>query len=196
MAAAAVIGDPLDPTTQVGPIASRPEYDKVVRYIDAGKASARLTAGGGTRQLNGKGLFVEPTVFADASNALPISREEIFGPVLPIIAFDTEDEAIRIANDTPVRPRRRHPDRRYGARAASCRSHQGGHGLAQHLAQIPSQRAVRRLQDERFRTRAGARGVGELYADQDDLGEPCNLPSLERNRHEPAEQQSGQPRQS
>ena len=98
----AVLGDPLLPTTQVGPIASKAEYDKVLRYVDAGKESKiRLVAGGGTRKVNGKGLFIEPTVFADATNDMKISREEIFGPVLPVIPFDTEEEAIRIANDTP-----------------------------------------------------------------------------------------------
>lgn len=102
LANAAVLGDPLDPATQIGPIASRAEYDKVMHYIEAGKAGpARLTAGGGTRRVNGKGLFIEPTLFADASNDEIIAREEIFGPVLPIIPFDSEDEAIRLANDTP-----------------------------------------------------------------------------------------------
>ncbi|MBL8971791.1 MAG: aldehyde dehydrogenase family protein [Myxococcales bacterium] len=98
----AVLGDPLDDTTQIGPIASRAEYDKVLGYIEAGKASsARLVAGGGARKLGGRGLFIEPTVFANATNDLKISREEIFGPVVPVIAFEGEDEAIRIANDTP-----------------------------------------------------------------------------------------------
>ncbi len=101
MANDAVLGDPLDPATQIGPIASRGEYDKVLRYVEQGKATARLVAGGGTRKINGKGLFIEATVFADASNDLRISKEEIFGPVVPIIPFDGEDEAIRLANDTP-----------------------------------------------------------------------------------------------
>ncbi|MBV9401571.1 MAG: aldehyde dehydrogenase [Bryobacterales bacterium] len=102
MAKDAAMGDPLNPQTQIGPIASKAEYDKVLRYVDAGKESkARLVAGGGTRKVNGKGLFIEPTVFADATNDMKISREEIFGPVLPVIPFDTEEEAIRIANDTP-----------------------------------------------------------------------------------------------
>lgn len=102
MAKEAVLGDPLDPATQIGPIASRAEYDKVLRYVEAGRNSgARLTAGGGTRQIGGKGLFIEPTVFADATNEMTISREEIFGPVVPVIPFEGEDEAIRIANDTP-----------------------------------------------------------------------------------------------
>lgn len=97
----AVLGDPLDPKTQIGPIATQSEYDKILTYIDSGKqSSAKLVAGGGTRKIGGKGLFIEPTVFADASNDLKISREEIFGPVVPVIPFDGEDEAIRMANDT------------------------------------------------------------------------------------------------
>lgn len=98
---AAVLGDPLDPKTQVGPIATKSEYDKILTYIESGRqSSARLTAGGGVRKIDGKGLFIEPTLFADATNNLKISREEIFGPVLPIIPFDGEDEADRLANDT------------------------------------------------------------------------------------------------
>jgi aldehyde dehydrogenase (NAD+) len=100
MAKTATLGDPLDPATMVGPIASRGEYDKVLAYVAEGKRTARLTAGGGTRQVGGKGLFIEPTIFADATNELRISREEIFGPVLPVIPFEHEDDAIRIANDT------------------------------------------------------------------------------------------------
>jgi aldehyde dehydrogenase (NAD+) len=101
MAKAAILGDPLDAKTQIGPIATRPEYDKILTYIESGKQSAaRLTAGGGARKLNGKGLFIEPTIFANATNDLKISREEIFGPVLPIIRFKDEADAIRIANDT------------------------------------------------------------------------------------------------
>jgi aldehyde dehydrogenase (NAD+) len=74
----------------------------VLRYIESGKQSAaKFVAGGGVRTIQGKGLFIEPTVFANATNDLKISREEIFGPVLPVIAFEGEEEAIRIANDTP-----------------------------------------------------------------------------------------------
>lgn len=102
MAKDAVLGDPLAPTTQIGPIASRAEYDKVLGYIESGKEStARLAAGGGTQKINGKGLFIEATVFADATNDQTISKEEIFGPVVPVIRFSGEDEAIRLANDTP-----------------------------------------------------------------------------------------------
>ena len=97
----AVLGDPLEPETQIGPIASKAEYDKILTYVEAGKQSAKLVAGGAVRKVQGKGLFIEPTVFANATNDLKISREEIFGPVLPVIPFEGEEEAIRIANDTP-----------------------------------------------------------------------------------------------
>ena len=101
MAADAVLGDPFDPATQIGPIASKAEYEKVLGYVEDGKKTARLLAGGGSRKINGKGLFVEATVFGDATNDMKISREEIFGPVVPIIPFNGEDEAIRLANATP-----------------------------------------------------------------------------------------------
>ena len=101
MARDAVLGDPLDARTQIGPIATKSEYDKILTYVESGRQSgARLVAGGSTRTFGGKGLFIEPTVFADATNDLKISREEIFGPVVPVIPFDGEDEAIRLANDT------------------------------------------------------------------------------------------------
>jgi aldehyde dehydrogenase (NAD+) len=74
MAKNAVLGDPLLAETQVGPIASKAEYDKVLRYVEAGKQStATLVAGGGVRKVNGKGLFIEPTIFAGATNELKIS---------------------------------------------------------------------------------------------------------------------------
>lgn len=100
MAQDAMLGDPLDDTTQVGPIASRAEYDKVAKYIEVGKEEgAELVAGGGTKKVNGKGLFIEPTVFK-GSNDMQIAREEIFGPVVPVIRFEDEEDAVRQANDT------------------------------------------------------------------------------------------------
>lgn len=101
LAKSAVLGDPLDPKTQIGPIATKSEYDKILRYVDIGKKTAKLVAGGGSRKIDGKGLFIEPTVFADATNDLQISQEEIFGPVVPLIPFEDEDDAIRLANATP-----------------------------------------------------------------------------------------------
>ncbi|MBT8103087.1 MAG: aldehyde dehydrogenase family protein [Gammaproteobacteria bacterium] len=86
-----------------GPVVSRLQFDKIQNYINAGiEEGARLVAGGpGLPDGIESGYFVKPTVFADVSNDMKIAQEEIFGPVLSIIPFDTEDEAIRIANDTP-----------------------------------------------------------------------------------------------
>ena len=101
-AKAVVLGDPLDLRTQIEPMASQAEFDKVMRYVESGKQSpARLVAGGNSRKINGKGLLIEPTVFANATNDLKISCEEIFGPVIPVIRLKGDDEAIRLANETP-----------------------------------------------------------------------------------------------
>lgn len=94
-----VVGDPLDPKTQIGPLVSAAQRERVAGYIEQGKASgARMTAGGGLP--DGPGWFVEPTVFADVANDDVIAREEIFGPVLCVIPYSDEDEAIRLANDS------------------------------------------------------------------------------------------------
>ncbi|MFZ0868359.1 MAG: aldehyde dehydrogenase family protein [Candidatus Sulfotelmatobacter sp.] len=97
------VGDPLAEDTAVGPLASKTQFDKVQRLINKGiDEGAKLIAGGpGRPEGIGKGYFVKPTVFADVSNDMTIAREEIFGPVLCIIPYEDEDEAVRIANDTP-----------------------------------------------------------------------------------------------
>lgn len=94
-------GDPLDPTTQIGPVVSSAHRDRVLGYIESGRASgARLTTGGGTPTDQPLGWFVEPTVFVDVDNSMPIAREEIFGPVLCVLPYQDDDEAIAIANDS------------------------------------------------------------------------------------------------
>ncbi len=95
-----VVGDALDPATQVGPMASSAHRDRVENYIAIGKNEARVVAGGGRPKDTNRGWFVEPTIFADVDNSARISREEIFGPVLTVIPYDGEDEAIRIANES------------------------------------------------------------------------------------------------
>jgi aldehyde dehydrogenase (NAD+) len=98
------MGDPLSFDTQVGPITTEAQYRKVLDYIEIAKAEgARCVLGGGParRPECGAGWFVEPTIFAEVSNDMRIAREEVFGPVLSIIPFQDEDEAIRIANDSP-----------------------------------------------------------------------------------------------
>ena len=97
---ALTVGDPLDPTTQVGPLVASRQRDRVLDYIDKGKnEGARITTGGG-RPDQDKGWFVDPTVFADVDNNMSIAQEEIFGPVLSVIPFSDEAEAIAIANDS------------------------------------------------------------------------------------------------
>ncbi|MEZ5175482.1 MAG: aldehyde dehydrogenase [Acidimicrobiia bacterium] len=94
-------GDPLDPATKAGPIVDEAQLDRVCSYIDRGvEQGARLVAGGHRTLDETGGYFVEPTVFADVRNDMDIARDEIFGPVLGIIPFDTEDEALAIANET------------------------------------------------------------------------------------------------
>jgi acyl-CoA reductase-like NAD-dependent aldehyde dehydrogenase len=94
-------GDPLDPATKAGPVVDAEQLDRVTGYIERGQEEgARLVAGGNRTNADGGGWFVEPTVFADVRNDMAIARDEIFGPVLGIIPFDDEDEALTIANDT------------------------------------------------------------------------------------------------
>lgn len=96
-----VIGNPLDPATTCGPMASESHLARVLGYIDVGRSSgARLVAGGGRPAGQDRGWFVEPTVFADVDNNDQLAREEVFGPVVAMIPFDDDDEAVRIANDS------------------------------------------------------------------------------------------------
>ena len=94
------LGDPALPDTQMGPIATRPQFDKVVSYIELGKREgATCVLGGGVRRDLGAGWFVEPTIFTGVRNDMRIAQEEIFGPVLAVIPFADEQDAIRIGND-------------------------------------------------------------------------------------------------
>jgi len=97
------LGDPLDPASTMGPLVSQSQFEKVQDLIQSGvDEGATLVAGGTGRpsELN-RGYYVRPTVFGDVTPQMKIAREEIFGPVLSIMSYDTEDEAIAIANDTP-----------------------------------------------------------------------------------------------
>lgn len=97
-AADLVVGDPLDPATTMGPLVSAKQLERVLGYLSSGGADARLVTGGSRILESTGGYFVEPSVFADVDPEHAISREEIFGPVLAITPFDTEDEAIALAN--------------------------------------------------------------------------------------------------
>ena len=97
------VGDPFDTDTKLGPISNITQYEKVQRMIQIGiDEGATLSAGGvGLPEGCEKGYFVKPTIFSDVTNDMTIAREEIFGPVLCLIKYETEEEAIEIANDTP-----------------------------------------------------------------------------------------------
>jgi aldehyde dehydrogenase (NAD+) len=106
-------GDPRDPRTSIGPMVNQKQWERVQRYIRIGvEEGARLIAGGeGRPDGAGAGWFVRPTIFSDVHNDMTIAREEIFGPVLSIIAYRDTEHAIAIANDTP-----------YGLQAYVCSS--------------------------------------------------------------------------
>jgi betaine-aldehyde dehydrogenase len=95
------VGDPLDPTTEVGPLVAERQRDRVENYIKIGQEEgAKVAIGGGRPDGIDTGWFVEPTVFVDVDNSMRIAQEEIFGPVLSVIPYDTEADAVRIANDS------------------------------------------------------------------------------------------------
>jgi len=102
VARTARMGDPMDTATQVGPVTTPPQFKKVLDYIDIARAEgARVVLGGarGTAPECGEGWFVQPTIFTDVRNDMRIAQEEVFGPVLSVIRFKDEADALRIAND-------------------------------------------------------------------------------------------------
>ncbi|MGI8691414.1 MAG: aldehyde dehydrogenase [Geodermatophilaceae bacterium] len=95
------LGDPNDPETEMGPVANRPQYDKVLGYLEqAAREGAVVATGGGPAEAQG-GLFVQPTVLTHVTTDMTVVREEVFGPVLSAYTFRTEEEALKLANDTP-----------------------------------------------------------------------------------------------
>ncbi len=103
VAEATVVGPSHEEGAHIGPVVSGRQYNRIQSLIETGMREGATLVAGGPGRASGftRGCFVQPTVFADVSNAMTIAREEIFGPVLSIIPFEDEDEAIRIANDTP-----------------------------------------------------------------------------------------------
>ncbi len=95
-----VPGDPFKKETRLGAIVSQRQHDKVLSYIEAGKKEAELVAGGSATQVDGKGYFVEATVFDNARPGMKIVDEEIFGPVLSVLSFEDVDQAVALANET------------------------------------------------------------------------------------------------
>lgn len=103
LARSAKLGDPMHPETNIGPVTTEPQYRKVLDYIDVAKADGARCVLGGAAASGGDvrgGQFVQPTIFVDVTNEMRIAREEVFGPVLSVIGFEDEAEAVEIANDT------------------------------------------------------------------------------------------------
>lgn len=98
----AKMGNPMETTTQVGPVTNKPQFEKILKYIDIAKGEGAQPVLGGARATRpecGEGWFVEPTIFTGVRNAMRIAQEEVFGPVLAVIPFEDEDEAVAIGND-------------------------------------------------------------------------------------------------
>ena len=148
------VGDPAKDGRHIGPLVSKAQFDKVQGLIETAiDEGARLVAGGAGRPDGfNRGYYVRPTIFADVNNEQTIAREEVFGPVLAMIPFDSEDEAIAIANDTP-----------YGLAAylhssSPARANRVARQLRAGMvlvngAQRPAGQSVRRLQAVRQRSR-------------------------------------------
>ena len=96
------VGDPMDPSTRIGPMIEQPHLDKVLGYIDRGRAEGARIVTGGTRILESSGgWFVAPTIFDGVTNSMSIARDEIFGPVLSVVRVPTYEDAVRLVNDNP-----------------------------------------------------------------------------------------------
>jgi aldehyde dehydrogenase (NAD+) len=98
-----VVGDPTSENTAVGPVVSKIQFERVQKLIEKGVAEGAKVVTGGPGRPEGvqQGYFVKPTIFSNVRNDMTVAREEIFGPVLCILPYETEEEAVRIANDTP-----------------------------------------------------------------------------------------------
>ena len=103
VAESVVVGDPKSESTTMGPVVSKIQFDRVEGFIAKGIAEGAKLLTGGEGRPSGltKGYFVKPTIFSNVNNDMTIAREEIFGPVLCILPYDNEEQAIQIANDTP-----------------------------------------------------------------------------------------------
>ncbi len=161
----------MDEATQLGPMVSWAQRDKVLSYIEKGKAEgATLVTGGGIpNNVSGEGYYVQPTVFADVTDGMTIAREEIFGPVMCVLDFDDEAEVIARGNATEFGLSGRRLHRRSDPRPPRRRPAGSRHALDQHLQSLPGRNPLRRFQAIRLRTREFAGGTGALFGAEDGL---------------------------
>ncbi len=156
----------------MGPLVSEEQRDRVAGYLKVGRGEAKVAAGGGTPKQFDKGWYVEPTIFYDVDNSAKIAQEEIFGPVMSVIPFKDEADAIRIANATP-----------YGLAAAVwtrdifkafrvVKALEAGIVWVNHMQPTFVEAPVGRLQGIRLRPRAGPLGRRGVPRDQAGVHQP------------------------
>ena len=148
----------MDRETKMGPLVSAEQRDRVAGYLKIGRGEAKVAAGGGTPKQFEKGWYVEPTIFYDVDNSAKIAQEEIFGPVMSVIPFKDEADAIRIANDDAVRARRGGLDPRHLQGVPGGEGARGGDRVGQPHAADRSSR--RRGAATRHRGSGGSWGTG------------------------------------
>ncbi len=173
-------GDPLDTETMVGAQASQQQYEKILSYLDiAQQEGAEVLTGGSVEKLEGNlasGYYIQPTLLK-GHNSMRVFQEEIFGPVVGVTTFKDEAEALAIANDTELRPRRRPLDPRHQPRLPHGPRDQGRSRVDQLLPPVPGARRVRRLQEIRRRPRDPQDDARPLPADQEPAGELRHQPA-------------------
>ena len=172
------LGDPTQADTQIGPIATRPQFEKILSYIQIAKdEGATCVLGGKSRPDLGAGQFVEPTIFTGVKNSMRIAQEEVFGPVLAVIPFEDDAEAVAIGNDIGLRPGGGRLDPRPEARDGDGREAPGRHRVGQQLPRHQLHVAVRRLQGVGHRPRVGQRGDQGVPATPSACGSPRSGPA-------------------
>jgi len=154
------VGDPMDKATRMGPVVSKAQMDTVLSYIEAGKQEgARLVAGGGRASVgNGKGYFIQPTIFDDVRNTMKIAREEIFGPVLSVIPFKSLERGSpkATARRTGWLPR---VDARHRQGPARGAGDPRGHGVGERLQPVRRRAAFGGFKESGFGREMGAAGL-------------------------------------
>ena len=166
-AGTAKLGDPALADTQIGPIATRAQFEKILGYIDiAKKEGAKLALGGAARTDLGAGQFIEPTIFTGVRNDMRIAQEEVFGPVLSVIAFEDEEDAIRIGNDVVFGLAAGVWTRSLRRALLLTDKAAGRDGLGEQLPRHQLHRPFRRLQEFRHRPRVRARSGQGIPAHQ------------------------------
>ena len=177
------VGDPQDPATRIGPMIEAPHLDKVLGYIETGRRKGPVVVGGDRTMPDSGGYFVEPTAFDGVDNSMKIAREEIFGPVISTIAFDSEEEGLAIANDT-----------NYGLQPRSTpttstpRSVPRERCVPGRYRSTPTPKAISRPRSAASRSRVrrprqGPRGVRPVHREEDGLDLGQGLNATQRSGH-------------